>query len=84
MKQGVTHAEFIRGVDGELYFLEIAARVGGANIAEMIEAATGAQSCGLNGQRLSFREMMILMRCSRHANCTPGSLSRLRGRSGRI
>ena len=41
MKQGVTHAEFIRGADGELYFLEIAARVGGANIAEMIEAATG-------------------------------------------
>lgn len=40
--RGVTHAEFIKGHDdGEFYFLEIAARVGGANIAEMIEAATG-------------------------------------------
>jgi biotin carboxylase len=42
MVDGVTHAEFIRGrADGKLYFLEIAARVGGANIAEMVEAATG-------------------------------------------
>lgn len=40
--RGVTHAEFIRGhADGHFYFLEIAARVGGANIAEMVEAATG-------------------------------------------
>ena len=39
---GATHAEFIRGAeDGELYFLEIAARVGGAFIAETHEAATG-------------------------------------------
>ena len=39
--RGVTHAEFIKGRDdGEFYFLEVAARVGGANIAEMIEAAT--------------------------------------------
>lgn len=40
--RGVTHAEFIRGKeDGKFYFLETAARVGGANIAEMVEAATG-------------------------------------------
>ena len=40
--RGVTHAEFIKGKEaGELYFLEIASRVGGANIAETIEAATG-------------------------------------------
>src|SRR5262249_9149556 len=40
--RGVTHAEFIKGrADGKFYFLEIAARVGGANIAETIEAATG-------------------------------------------
>jgi hypothetical protein len=39
---GVTHAEFILGqADGEFYFLEIAARVAGAHIPEMIEAATG-------------------------------------------
>jgi biotin carboxylase len=40
--RGVTHAEFIRAQsDGHFYFLEIAARVGGANIAEMVEMATG-------------------------------------------
>jgi biotin carboxylase len=40
--RGVTHAEFIKGRDdSRFYFLEIAARVGGANIAEMVEAATG-------------------------------------------
>jgi biotin carboxylase len=40
--RGVTHTEFIRGrEDGQFYFLETAARVGGANIAEAVEAATG-------------------------------------------
>jgi biotin carboxylase len=39
---GVAHTEFIKGhEDGHFYFLETAARVGGANIAEMVEAATG-------------------------------------------
>ena len=42
MVRGANHAEFIRGhADGELYFLECAARVGGANIAEMVEFASG-------------------------------------------
>jgi biotin carboxylase len=42
MVNGVTHTEFIKAhEDGELYFLESAARVGGAHIAEMIEFATG-------------------------------------------
>jgi biotin carboxylase len=40
--RGVAHAEFIRAhADGHFYFLECAARVGGAYINEMIEAATG-------------------------------------------
>ena len=40
--RGVSHAEFIRAqADGEFYFLECAARVGGAYISEMVEAATG-------------------------------------------
>lgn len=39
---GAAHAEFIRGADdGEYYFLEVAARVGGAYIAETLEAASG-------------------------------------------
>jgi hypothetical protein len=42
MKRGVTHAEYIRAnADGKYYFLETAARVGGANLAEMIETASG-------------------------------------------
>jgi hypothetical protein len=39
--RGATHAEFIRGHDRRFYFLEIAARVGGAFIAETLEAASG-------------------------------------------
>ncbi len=40
--RGVSHAEFIRAhADGQFYFLECAARVGGAHISEMVEAATG-------------------------------------------
>ncbi|MGB8507649.1 MAG: ATP-grasp domain-containing protein [Pyrinomonadaceae bacterium] len=40
--RGVTHTEFIKAhEDGRFYFLETASRVGGANIAEVIEAATG-------------------------------------------
>jgi biotin carboxylase len=42
LERGAAHAEFIRGADdGEFYFLEVAARVGGAYIAETLEAATG-------------------------------------------
>jgi len=39
--RGVSHSEFIRGRDGKVYFLETSARVGGAHIADLIEAATG-------------------------------------------
>ncbi len=41
LPRGVTHAEFIRGEDGRFYFLEVAARVGGANLEQLIEAASG-------------------------------------------
>ena len=40
--RGVSHVEYIKGRDdGRFYLLECAARVGGAHIAEMVEAATG-------------------------------------------
>ena len=39
--RGVSHTEFIHGSDGALYFLETSARVGGAHIAELVEAGTG-------------------------------------------
>jgi biotin carboxylase len=41
MVRGVSHAEYIRGKDGRFYFLEVAARVGGAFIADVVEFATG-------------------------------------------
>ena len=42
LQRGATHAEFIKSAeDGQFYFLEIAARVGGAFIAEVLEAASG-------------------------------------------
>jgi biotin carboxylase len=42
LMRGVTHAEFLRGhADGKFYFIEIAARVGGAYISDVIETATG-------------------------------------------
>jgi hypothetical protein len=42
MERGVTHGEFIRAhEDGRFYFLEIAARVGGAFIVDLVEHSTG-------------------------------------------
>ncbi len=42
MRHSASHSEYIKGDhDGELYFLETASRVGGAHIAEMVEAASG-------------------------------------------
>ncbi|MGH9931174.1 MAG: ATP-grasp domain-containing protein [Pyrinomonadaceae bacterium] len=41
-ERGAAHAEFIKSdADGGFYFLEIAARVGGAYIADVLEAASG-------------------------------------------
>jgi hypothetical protein len=41
LKNGASHTEFIKSrEDGEIYFLETASRVGGAHLAEMVEAAT--------------------------------------------
>lgn len=42
MVRGVSHTEFIKGkADGKFYFLETSARVGGVNIVELVEAASG-------------------------------------------
>lgn len=42
LKHGASHAEFIKcHEDGRIYFLETSSRVGGAHIAEMVDAATG-------------------------------------------
>jgi biotin carboxylase len=40
--RGVTHAEFLKShADGKFYFIEVAARVGGAYISDIVEAASG-------------------------------------------
>lgn len=42
LKNGVAHTEIIKNHEtGEFYFLETASRVGGAHLAEMVEAASG-------------------------------------------
>jgi biotin carboxylase len=42
MLRGVSHTEFIRAAaDGKIYFLETSARVGGAHVSDLVEAATG-------------------------------------------
>jgi len=42
LRRGASHTEFIKAdADGKLYFLETSARVGGANIVEMVEASSG-------------------------------------------
>lgn len=42
--RGVAHTEFIQAYgDGRFYFLETAARVGGANIDRLVQAATGIE-----------------------------------------
>ncbi len=41
LQEGAFHSEYIKGEDGKFYFLETSSRVGGAHIAEMVEAATG-------------------------------------------
>jgi hypothetical protein len=42
MVRGVSHTEFIKArSDGRIYFLETSARVGGAHIVDLVEAATG-------------------------------------------
>jgi biotin carboxylase len=66
MARGVTHAEYIRAhADGRFYFLEIAARVGGAFIVDLVQAATGInlwrewariEVCGLRGEEYELPE----------------------------
>ncbi len=42
LKRGASHTEFIKAhSDGKFYFLETSARVGGANLVEMVEASAG-------------------------------------------
>jgi biotin carboxylase len=47
MQYSASHTEFIRGkADGQYYFLETSSRVGGANLAEMVEVSSGINLWG--------------------------------------
>ena len=47
MQHGANHTEFIKcNDDGKMYFLETSSRVGGAHLAEMVEAASGVNLWG--------------------------------------
>ena len=62
--RGVTHAEFLKGsANGRFYFIECAARVGGANIAELVEATTGLNLW--NGPKSRSRVRMSPTNCPR-------------------
>ncbi|MBD2756463.1 ATP-grasp domain-containing protein [Spirosoma validum] len=61
MRFSASHSEFIRGDhDGELYFLETASRVGGAHIAEMVEAASGVNLWS------EWAKLEVAMACKEH------------------
>ena len=46
LQYSATHTEALKSnEDGQFYFLETSARVGGAHIAEMVEYATGINLC---------------------------------------
>jgi biotin carboxylase len=64
--RGVSHTEFIRGRnDGQLYFLETSARVGGAYIVDVVEAATGVNL---------WREWAKIEIAGEHGSYTPPPL----------
>lgn len=54
LERGVTHAEFIEDSQGRFVFVEIACRVGGAHLSDLIE-----KSCGLNLWREWARLMAL-------------------------
>ena len=69
--RGVSHTEFIRGDDGQWYFLETAARVGGAHIVELVEAATGMNLWAEWAKVEMAGGKSQLRRCRRCAPTTP-------------
>ncbi|MDA7501878.1 hypothetical protein N8482_01240 [Chitinophagales bacterium] len=83
MNYSASHTEFIKGDDdGEFYFLETASRVGGANLAEMVEMASGInlwkewaviEDCVARGKKYKLPKQLklqagIIVSLSRHLN----------------
>jgi biotin carboxylase len=78
--RGVSHTEFIKAHDGTFHFLETSARAGGANLMEMIEAATGL-NLWAEWARWSCRNRPI--ESARSAASMPPCLSPSPARNGR-
>ena len=78
--RGVSHTEFIRADDGELYFLETSARVGGAFIVDVIEAATGI-NLWREWAKVEIAGETAPTSCRPPRPATPASSCRWRGRS---
>ncbi len=80
---GVTHTEFIKAhSDGSFYFLETAARVGGAHIAEVVEFASGLnpwvewarmEVAALFHMEYALAETKATLRRKRHLSRPPGA-----------
>jgi biotin carboxylase len=71
MLRGPSHTEFIRAhEDGSIYFLETSARVGGAHISDLVEAATGLNlwaewaKVEIAGGRASYRAPQTRTDCA--------------------
>jgi hypothetical protein len=68
--RGVSHTEFIRARDGTLHFLETSARVGGAFIVDVVEAATGTNlwrewaNVEIAGDRAAYTPPLAHHRCA--------------------
>src|SRR5207237_8231386 len=61
LMRGVTHSEFLKArADGKFYFIEIAARVGGDYIADVIAAGPGVNFLRV-GARLSVCVAVLLI-----------------------
>jgi biotin carboxylase len=72
-QRGVTHAEFIRAeAGGQLYFLEIAARVGGAGIDRLVEHASNINPWVEWARSWWPTCAASRTRCRRCATTTPG------------
>ena len=68
LQRGVSHTEFIRAHDGRVLFLETSARVGGAYIVDVVEAATGLNL---------WREWAKVEIAGEHGTYTPAEPRRL-------
>ena len=82
LKRGAAHAEFIKSeADGRFYFLEVASRVGGAYIAETLEAASGVNLWREWARIELAPPAMVHTGSSRRVDCTAASSFRSRDKN---